>query len=148
MRLAFLRGAARQHGGMKAAYRSCNFGDASTIFSIGSSFSSPKNILDNYYSVFSGAGMTWYKFDIWYQYMAGSALFYHEQGFDEWWKPGGTTVAGEKEVQLSPKGKLVDRFLRVTAAQGDRGHPITPVAFLGDYAHGWEPSPFWPNGFK
>ena len=42
------------------------------------------------------AGMTWYKFDIWYQYMAGSAMFYHEQGFDEYWKPGGTTVAGEK----------------------------------------------------
>src|ERR1700722_6292711 len=128
MRLAFLRGAARQHGGMKAAYRSCNFGDASTIFSIGSSFSSPRNILDNYYSVYSGAGMTWYKMDIWYQYMAGSALFFHEQGFDEFWRPGGGT-AGLKEVQLSPKGKLVDRFLRVTARHPDRGVPVTPVAF-------------------
>jgi hypothetical protein len=51
-------------------------------------------------------------------------------------------------VQLSPKGKLVDRFLRVTAAQPDRGSPFTPVAFLVDYAHGWEPSPFWPNSFN
>lgn len=92
--------------------------------------------------------MTWYKFDIWYQYMAGCSMFYHEQGFDEFWKPGGTTAAGIKPVQLSPKGKLVDRFLRVTAAKPDRGSPFTPVAFLVDYAHGWEPATFWPNSFK
>ena len=148
MRWAFMRGAARQHGLLTATYRSCNFGDASTIFSNGSSFHSPQNLLDNYYSVFSGAGMTWYKFDIWYQYMAGASMFYHEQGFDEYWKPGGTTVAGIKEVQLSPKGKLVDRFLRTTASEPDRGSPFTPIAFLVDYAHGWEPAPFWPNSFK
>ena len=148
MRWAFVRGAARQHAGLTATYRSCNFGDSSTIFSKGSSFSSPANILDNYYSVYSGAGMTWYKMDIWYQYMAGSSMFYHEQGFDEWWMPGGTSAAGRHLLQLSPKGKLVDRFLRVTARERDRGHPFTPVAFLVDYAHGWEPAPFWPNAFK
>jgi hypothetical protein len=148
MRWAFMRGAARQHGICMATYRSCNFGDASTLFSPTATFSQPKNILDNYYSVFSGAGMTWYKFDIWYQYMAGSAMFYHEQGFDEFWQPGGTTAAGLHEVQLSPKGKLVDRFLRATAAEPDRGSPVTPVAILVDYAHGWEPAPFWPNSFK
>jgi len=148
MRMAFMRGAARQHGILAATYRSCNFGDASTLFSNGSSYHTPQNILDNYYSVFSGAGMTWYKFDMWYQYMAGSSMFYHEQGFDEFWRPGGTTAAGVKEVQLSPKGKLVDRFLRVTASQPDRGSPYTPIAFLVDYAHGWEPAPFWPNSFK
>jgi len=148
MRWAFMRGAARQHGINIATYRSCNFGDASTLFSPTATFSQPKNVLDNYYSVFSGAGMTWYKFDIWYQYMAGSAMFYHEQGFDEFWQPGGTTAAGLHEVQLSPKGKLVDRFLRATAAEPDRGSPYTPVAFLVDYAHGWEPAPFWPNSFK
>ena len=148
MRWAFMRGAARQHGGLTATYRSCNFGDASTIFSNAGSFHSPQNVLDNYYSVYSGAGMTWYKMDIWYQYMAGASMFYHEQGFDEFWRPGGTSAAGVQEVQLSPKGKLVDRFLRVTAAEPDRGHPFTPVAFLVDYAHGWEPAPFWPNAFK
>jgi hypothetical protein len=148
MRWAFMRGVARQHNALTATYRSCNFGDSSTIFSNGGSFHSPQNILDNYYSVFSGAGMTWYKFDIWYQYMAGSSMFYHEQGFDEFWKPGGTSAAGMQEVQLSPKGKLVDRFLRLTAAEPDRGSPYTPVAFLVDYAHGWEPAPFWPNSFK
>lgn len=148
MRMAFMRGAARQHQGLLATYRSCNFGDASTIFSNGASFTTPQNLLDNYYSVYSGAGMTWYKFDIWHQYMAGSSMFYHEQGFDEFWKPGGTTAAGVHPVQLSPKGKLVDRFLRVTAGDFDRGHPFTPAAFLVDYAHGWEPAPFWPNSFK
>jgi len=148
MRWAFMRGAARQNEGMTATYRSCNFGDSSTIFSVASSYTKPENIYDNYYSVYSGAGMTWYKMDIWYQYMAGSSMFYHEQGFDEYWKPGGTTAAGRKEVQLSPKGQLVDRFLRTTAEEPDRGAPFTPIAFLVDYAHGWEPAPFWPNSFK
>src|SRR5262249_45858392 len=101
-----------------------------------------------YYSVYAGAGMTWYKFDIYYQYMAGSSMFYHEQGFDEFWKPGGTSAAGIQEVQLSPKGRLVDRFLRLTAKEPDRGTPYTPVAFFVDYAHGWEPAPFWPAAFK
>lgn len=148
MRWAFMRGAARQNRGLTTTYRSCNFGDASTLFADGQSFASHKYILDNYYSVYSGAGMTWYKMDIWYQYMAGSSMFYHEQGTDEFWKPGGTSAAGEKEVQLSPKGKLVDRFLRLTAAEPDRGQPYTPVAILVDYAHGWEPSPFWPSSFN
>lgn len=148
MRWAFMRGAARQHGINTATYRSCNFGDSSTIFSDQQTYNFAKHIFDNYYSVFSGAGMTWYKFDIWYQYMAGSSMFYHEQGFDEFWQPGGTTAAGIHEVQLSPKGKLVDRFLRATKAEPDRGNPYTPVAILVDYAHGWEPAPFWPNAFK
>jgi hypothetical protein len=148
MRWAFMRGGARQWGSLTATYRSCNFGDSSTIFSEGSSFTKPKHIYDNFYSVYAGAGMTWYKMDIWYQYMAGSSMFYHEQGFDEFWKPGGTTVAGVREATLSPKGQLVDRFLRLTAQEPDRGHPYTPVAFLVDYAHGWEPAPFWPNSFK
>ncbi|HTN76643.1 MAG TPA: hypothetical protein VL096_15395, partial [Pirellulaceae bacterium] len=148
MRWAFMRGAARQHGALTATYRSCNFGDASTLFADSATFSHPKHIFDNYYSVYSGAGMTWYKMDIWYQYMAGASMFYHEQGFDEYWQPGGTTAAGIYDVQLSPKGKLVDRFLRTTAKEFDRGTPITPIAFLVDYAHGWEPAPFWPNSFK
>ncbi|HYG78038.1 MAG TPA: hypothetical protein VEK08_23735 [Planctomycetota bacterium] len=148
MRMAFLRGAARQFGGMTATYRSCNFGDASTIFSDAQSYTRPRHILDNYYGVFSGAGMTWYKMDIWYQYMCGASMFYHEQGFDEFWIPGGTAAAGLKELQLSPKGNLVDRFLRVTQDKSkDRGAPFTPVAFLLDYAHGWEPSPFEPHAF-
>lgn len=145
MRMAFLRGAARQHGGLTATYRSSNFGDSATMFSKSGNYSQPTNILDNYYSVYSGSGVTWYKFDIWYQYMAGSSMFFHEQGFDEFWMPGGTTAAGQHPIQLSPKGKLVDRFLRLTAKDFDRGTPVTPVAFLVDYAHGWEPTSNWPG---
>lgn len=148
MRWAFMRGIARQGGHLTCTYRSCNFGDSATIFTNAQSYHSPQSILDNYYSVYSGAGMTWYKFDIWYQYMAGSSMFYHEQGFDEFWRPGGTAAAGVRPLQLSPKGKLVDRFLRLTAQEPDRGVPFTPAAFLVDYAHGWEPAPFWPNSFK
>jgi hypothetical protein len=147
MKMAFLRGAARQHEGMTATYRSCNFGDSATIFSEQSSYTKPKNILDNYYSVYSGAGMTWYKFDVWHQYLAGSSMFYHEQGFDEFWMPGGTTAAGVHPLQLSPKGKIVDRFLKETTKHTDRGVPFTPVAFLVDYAHGWDPSPYMPHAY-
>jgi hypothetical protein len=148
MRTAFLRGAARQHGRKTATYRSCNFGDAGNIFTAETHwYTKPENLFDNYYSVFSGAGMTWYKFDIWYQYMAGSALFYHEQGFDEFWTPGGTDAAGNWGLQLSPKGKLVDRFLRLTASSEnfDRGTPFTPAAILVDFAHGWDPASFTPR---
>ena len=147
MRMAFLRGAARQNGGITMTYRSCNFGDSSTIFSEQSSYTKPKNILDNFYSVFSGAGMTWYKMDVWHQYLAGAGAFYHEQGFDEFWTPGGTTAAGVHPLQLSPKGKIVDRFLKVTKEHPDRGAPVTPVALLVDYAHGWDPSPFVPHAY-
>src|SRR5262245_47796966 len=61
--------------------------------------------------------------------------------------PGGTAAAGQHDVQLSPKGKLVDRFLKVTAQHPDRGTPVTPVALLVDYAHGWDPAPFQPEAF-
>ncbi len=147
MRMAFLRGAARQNGGLTATYRSCNFGDSATLFSEQQSYTKPRNIFDNYYSVYSGAGMTWYKMDIWYQYMSGSSMFYHEQGFDEFWTPGGTSAAGLHEVQLSPKGKLVDRFLRLTQQHKDRGAVYAPVAFLVDYAHGWDPTTYQPHAF-
>lgn len=137
MNLAFLRGAARQNGGLTATYRSSNFGDSATMFSEVGMYTKPSNIYDNFYDVYAGTGMTWYKFDIWYQYMAGASMFYHEQGFDEFWRPGGTTAAGLHPLQLSPKGNLVDRFLRITAKEPDRGAAFTPVALLVDYAHGW-----------
>lgn len=148
MRLAFLRGAARQNGGMTATYRSANFGDSATMFSETGTYSGIKNIYDNFYSAYSGAGVTWYKMDIWHQYMSGTSMFYHEQGFDEFWLAGGTTAAGIHPIALSPKGQLVDRFLRLTAAKPDRGTPITPVAILVDYAHGWEPASNYPGGWE
>ncbi len=146
MRMAFLRGSARQFGGMVANYRSCNFGDASSIYSQQSLYAAPKHVYDNYYDVWAGAGMTWYKFDLWHQYMAGSELIYHEQGFDEFWIPaGGSTPA--KPLQLSPKGRVVEQFLAVTKAHPDRGAPWTPIAFLLDRAHGWDPTAYRPTYF-
>lgn len=146
MRLAFLRGGARQYGGLWATYRSCNFGDASTIYSEQGMYPGPKYVYDNSYDAWAGAGMTWYKFDLWHQYLAGSAMFYHEQGFDEFWMPGGGATA-RKPIQLSPKGRLVEEFLRLTKRNPDRGTPFTPIAFLLDRAHGWEPNGFRPSYF-
>jgi hypothetical protein len=147
MRWAFLRGSARQYPGLTAAYRSCNFGDAATIYAEKAYFyAAPRFVLDNWYDVFAGAGMTWYKFDIWHSYFAGCSLFYHEQGHDEFWKPGGQS-AGSKPLQLSPKGKLVEQFLRLTQQHPDRGVPFTPIAFLLDPAHGWDPNHYQPSYF-
>ena len=146
LRLAFLRGSARQFGGLMTSYRSCNFGDAATIYSERSLYAHPKHVFDNYYDPFSGAGMTWYKFDIWHAYMAGVAAFYHEQGFDEFWAPGGG-AAGQKPLQLSPKGRLVERFLRISRDRPDRGAPYTPIAFLLDRAHGWDCLSYRPSYF-
>jgi hypothetical protein len=146
MRLAFLRGGARQYGGLWATYRSSNFGDAATMYSEQGLYAHPKYVYDNYYDPWAGAGMTWYKFDIWHQYLSGSALFYHEQGFDEFWVPGGGS-AGPKPIQLSPKGRLVEQFLQLSSKHPDRGVPFTPIAFLLDRAHGWDPNAYQPTYF-
>ncbi len=146
MRLAFLRGGARQYGGLWATYRSSNFGDSATIYSEQSTYAHPKFVYDNWYDAWAGAGMTWYKFDLWHQYLSGSAMFYHEQGFDEFWQPGGGSTP-RKPIGLSPKGRLVDQFLRMTREHPDRGTPFTPVAFLLDRAHGWDPNAYQPSYF-
>lgn len=147
MRQAFLRGAARQFGGITATYRSCGFGDAHQYFSQQNLMASPKFAYDNYYDMWCGAGMTWYKFDIWHQYFSGAGAFYHEQGFDEFWRPAGSAVQ-PKPIQLSPKGRLVDDFLKVTREHPDRGAPYTPIAFLLDRAHGWDANPNQPSYFE
>ena len=147
MNVAFQRGAARQHGGLTATYRFFRFGDAITIYTDAGSTSKPGYIMDNFYDVYAGAGMTWYRMDTWYQYMAGSSMFYDEQGFDAYWSPGGGAM-GNHGVQLSPKGKVIDRFLKLTAQAPERGAPVTPVAFLVDYAHGWGPCQYTPQYFN
>jgi hypothetical protein len=148
MRMAFLRGSARQYGGSFATYRSANFGDAATIFAkAGYHYPAiPQNLLDNQYDIWAGAGSTWYKLDIWHQYMSGSAMFYNEQGHDEFWQPGGMST-GLKPLQLSPKGVFIDQFLRLTKEHPDRGVPYTPIAFLLDRAHGWDPNGYLTGAF-
>ena len=51
--------------------------------------------------------------------------------------PGATLAQGQDRRSLS----------EVSAAHPDRGVPFTPVAFLVDYAHGWDPAPFSPHSF-
>ena len=51
-------------------------------------------------------------------------------------------------IALTFAAFLVVLAAAAVAAEPDRGHPFTPVAMLVDYAHGWEPAPFWPNAFK
>jgi hypothetical protein len=147
MRQAFLRGAARQFGGVTTTYRSCGLGDAHQYYSEQNVMAAPKFAYDNYYDMWSGAGMTWYKFDIWHQYFSGAGAFYHEQGFDEFWCPAGSAVK-QKPIQLSPKGRLVDDFLKLTREHPDRGAPCTPIAFLLDRAHGWDANPNQPSYFE
>jgi len=144
MRLAFLRGSARQYEGLWATYRSAKFGDSTTIYSPQFTYAQPKYVIDNYYDVWAGAGLTWYKFDIWQQYLSGSAMFYHEQGNDEFWMPAGGS-APQKPIQLSPRGRLVDQFLKLTIKHPQRGTPVTPIAFLLDQSHGWDPNGFLPT---
>jgi len=147
MRMAFLRGAARQYEGVTVTYRSSGFGDAHTYFSEMGATAGPMYIYDNWYDVWCGAGMAWYKFDIWHQYFSGSGVFYQEQGFDEFWRPGGSATP-RKAIQLSPKGRLIEQFLKVTREHPDRGVPFTPIAFLLDRAHGWESVPNHPAYFE
>jgi len=146
MRLAFMRGGAREYGRHFGTYRSCNFGDSATVFSHQGAYFGPKHVYDNSYDAWKGAGMTWYKMDIWTQYMQGSSMFYHEQGFDEFWAPAGGATP-QKEIQLSPKGRLVTDFLDITRRNPDRGTPFTPIAFLVDLAHGWDPNNYQPGAF-
>ncbi|HZT43210.1 MAG TPA: hypothetical protein VFA07_13655 [Chthonomonadaceae bacterium] len=147
-RLAFLRGAARQFGGQIVDYQSCNLGDASTIFSRESSFypASSRYILDNSYDAFAGAGLNWVLKDYLLYFLAGASAFYHEEGTDLFWKPGGNSAGDSFPVQLSPRGAVTEAFLDLAAAH-PRGTQVTPVAFLLDEAHGWAQERFSPGAF-
>lgn len=147
-RLAFLRGAARQFGGQVIDYQSCNLGDSSTIFSREASFfpASSRYILDNSYDAWAGAGLNWVLKDYLLFHLAGATAFYHEEGNDLFWKPGGNSVGDSFPVQLSPRGAVTDAFLHL-AANHPRGTQYTPIAFLLDEAHGWAQERFQPGAF-
>ncbi len=93
-RLAFLRGAARQFGAKVVDYQSCNLGDASTIFSRESYFypGNAKYVLDNQYDMWAGSGTNWVLKDYLLFHLAGADAFYHEEGVDIYWKPGGNSA--------------------------------------------------------
>jgi len=147
-RLAFMRGAARQFGVKLCDYQSCNLGDASGIFSRQASFwpGSSRYILDNSYDVWAGAGLNWVLKDYVLFWLAGCDAFYHEEGNDIYWKPGGNAAGDDFPVELSPRGRVTEAFISI-AAKHRPGTQMTPIAFLLDEAHGWSQERFAPGGF-
>ena len=90
-----MRGAARQFGARIVDYQSCNLGDAATMYSREAFFypASSRYILDNQYDAWAGAGTNWLLKDYLLWYLAGAEAFYHEEGVDIFWKPGGYSMA-------------------------------------------------------
>ncbi len=144
MRIAFLRGAARQFGGSFVYYHAPNFGDTATTFTRQQNLAGPDNFFHSHYGVTMGPSLSWYRKSYYLYYMSGASAIYLEQGFDQFFKPG----PGEHPFQLNPLGRITDEFLRFAARHPDRGVPYTPVAFLLDPAHGWEMTdyPHWSFG--
>jgi hypothetical protein len=140
MRLAFLRGAARQYGASVLYYHAPNFGDTATTFTDQQNFAGPAHFHHTRYGATMGPSLSWYRKNYFLYYMGGVSAVYLEQGFDQFFKPG----PGEHPYQLNPLGRITDEFMRFAERHADRGEPYTPVAFLLDPAHGWEMTD-WPH---
>ncbi|HEX8282029.1 MAG TPA: hypothetical protein VF588_01530 [Pyrinomonadaceae bacterium] len=134
MRVAFVRGAARQYGGNFFYYHAPNFGDTATTFTYAQNFAGPEHFFHSRYGATMGPSLSWYRKSYYLYYMAGSSAVFLEQGFDQFFKPG----PGEHPYQLNPLGRITDEFVRFAGKHADRGTPYTPVAFLLDPAHGWD----------
>jgi hypothetical protein len=144
MRIAFIRGAARQYGGAFLYYHAPNFGDTATTFTKTQNFAGPDNFFHSRYGASMGPSLSWYRKSYYLYYMAGVSAIYLEQGGDQFFKPG----PGEHPFQLNPLGRITNEFMQFAEQHPDRGTPYTPVAFLLDPAHGWEMTdyPHWPFG--
>ncbi|HEX8685430.1 MAG TPA: hypothetical protein VF654_02985, partial [Pyrinomonadaceae bacterium] len=140
MRVAFTRGAARQHGANFLYYHAPNFGDTATIFTQQQSYAGPDNFYHSRYGATMGPSLSWYRKTYFLYYMAGASAVYLEQGYDQFFKPG----PGEHPYQLNPLGRITDEFVRFAEKHPERGTPYTPVAFLLDPAHGWDMTD-WPH---
>ncbi|HZK79413.1 MAG TPA: hypothetical protein VFC46_00055, partial [Humisphaera sp.] len=147
-KLAFLRGAARQFDSAIVDYQSCNLGDASTIFTRDSQMypGSARYIYDNQYDVWAGAGLNWVLKDYLLFHLAGADAFYHEEGQDIFWKPGGGAAGDAFPIGLSPRGRVTEAVMNLTKAH-PRGSQYTPIAFLLDQAHGYSQESFQPGLF-
>jgi hypothetical protein len=134
MRIAFVRGAARQYGGNFLYYHAPNFGDTATTFTRQQNFAGPDQFFHSRYGPSMGPSLSWYRKNYYLYYMSGASAIYLEQGFDQFFKPG----PGEHPFQLNPLGRITDEFVRFAQEHADRGTPYTPIAFLLDPAHGWD----------
>jgi hypothetical protein len=136
MRIAFERGAARQYGGAWINYASGNFGDTCNYFTqnpvvprgAGSWFHSK-------YSITDGVSISWYRKLYYMNYLGGASAIYWEQNLsNQWMLPG----PGTHPVQLSPFGRATEDFQTFVRRLPDRGEPVTPIAILLSYGHGYE----------
>jgi hypothetical protein len=134
MRIAFVRGAARQYGGNFLYYHAPNFGDTATTFTKEQNFAGPAQFFHSRYGATMGPSLSWYRKSYYLYYMSGASAVYLEQGFDQFFKPG----PGEHPFQLNPLGRITEEFVRFAQEHTARGEPYTPVAFLLDPAHGWD----------
>lgn len=134
MRVAFVRGAARQYGGNFLYYHAPNFGDTATTFTKQQNFAGPDQFFHSRYGPSMGPSLSWYRKNYYLYYMSGASAIYLEQGFDQFFKPG----PGEHPFQLNPLGRITEEFVRFAQEHTDRGTPYTPIAFLLDPAHGWD----------
>ncbi len=137
MRIAFERGAARQYGGAWINYASGNFGDACNYFTQKPQV--PRGAPSWYhskYAVTDGVSACWYRKLYYLNYLGGASSIYWEQNLsNQWILPG----PGTHPIQLSPFGRGTEDFMAFVSRLGDRGEPITPMAFLLSHAHGYEP---------
>src|SRR5207237_5427080 len=79
-------------------------------------------------------------------WLGGADTFYHEEGNDIFWKPGGNVAGDGFPVELSPRGRLAAAMQALFSAHA-RGTQATPVAFLLDEAHGWSDVVTQPGAF-
>jgi hypothetical protein len=136
MRIAFERGAARQYGGAWINYASGNFGDACNYFS-----QEPivprgaKSWFHSRYAITDGVSAAWYRKMYYLNYLSGASAIYWEQSLaNQRILPG----PGTHPIQLSPFGRGTEDFQSFVSRLPDRGEPITPVALLLSYGHGYD----------
>lgn len=136
MRIAFVRGAARQYGKAWINYASGNWGDACNYFT-----QEPivprgaKCWFHSKYAITDGVSIAWYRRFYYLNYLSGASAIYWEQSLvNQWIKPG----PGNHPVQLSPFGRATVDFQSFVDRLPDRGEPYTPVAFLLSYGHGYD----------
>lgn len=137
LRIAFLRGAARQYGKAWINYASGNFGDACNYFTQEPQVPrGAKAWFHSKYAVTDGVTAGWYRSLYHLNYTGGASAVYWEQNLvNQWILPG----PGTHPIQLSPFGRGTDDFMKLIRKFPDPGEPITPVAFLLSHAHGYEP---------
>ncbi|MCX7705473.1 MAG: hypothetical protein N2115_04360 [bacterium] len=136
MRIAFVRGAARQYGRAWINYASGNWGDACNYFTQDPIVPrGAKCWFHSKYAITDGVSIAWYRRFYYLNYLSGASAIYWEQSLtNQWIKPG----PGTHPVQLSPFGRATVDFQSFVDRLPDRGQPYTPFAFLLSYGHGYE----------